>query len=48
MGIDVKGKMVLIFINDFDWEMKMLEGIFGGCVMIYYGCWIYKYEEVVW
>lgn len=44
-GIDVKGKTVLILINDPDWEMKTLEGTFGGRAMTYYGRWTYKYEE---
>lgn len=45
-GIDVCGKIVVMLVNDFgygDFEI----GFFNGNVMIYYGCWIYKYEEVV-
>lgn len=44
-GIDVKGKTVVILINDPDWETKTLEGPFGGRAMTYYGRWTYKYEE---
>jgi len=44
-GIDVKGKTVLILINDPDWETKTLDGPFGGRAMTYYGRWTYKYEE---
>ena len=44
-GIDVKGKTVVILINDPDWETKTLEGTFGGRAMTYYGRWTYKYEE---
>ena len=44
-GVDVKGKTVLILINDPDWETKTLDGTFGGRAMTYYGRWTYKYEE---
>jgi Zn-dependent M28 family amino/carboxypeptidase len=44
-GLDVKGKTVVILINDPDWETKGLEGPFGGRAMTYYGRWTYKYEE---
>ena len=44
-GLDVKGKTVVILINDPDWETKTLEGTFGGRAMTYYGRWTYKYEE---
>jgi Zn-dependent M28 family amino/carboxypeptidase len=44
-GLDVKGKTVVILINDPDWETKTLEGPFGGRAMTYYGRWTYKYEE---
>ena len=32
-GVDVKGKTVLILINDPDWETKTLDGPFGGRAM---------------
>jgi len=44
-GVDVKGKTVLILINDPDWETQDLTGDFGGRAMTYYGRWTYKYEE---
>jgi len=44
-GIDVKGKTVVILVNDPDYETETLEGEFGGRAMTYYGRWTYKYEE---
>ncbi|UZK68688.1 M28 family metallopeptidase [Sphingomonas sp. S1-29] len=44
-GIDVKGKTVVILINDPDWANKDTTGDFGGRAMTYYGRWTYKYEE---
>jgi Zn-dependent M28 family amino/carboxypeptidase len=44
-GVDVKGKTVVILINDPDWQTKELTGDFGGRAMTYYGRWTYKYEE---
>ncbi len=44
-GLDVKGKTVVILINDADWETPTLGGIFNGRAMTYYGRWTYKYEE---
>ncbi len=44
-GIDVKGKTVIILVNDPDYELKTLKGPFGGRAMTYYGRWTYKYEE---
>jgi Zn-dependent M28 family amino/carboxypeptidase len=44
-GIDVKGKTVVILINDPDYETKGLTGPFGGRAMTYYGRWTYKFEE---
>ncbi len=44
-GIDVKGKTVMILVNDPDWETSALEGPFNGKAMTYYGRWTYKYEE---
>ena len=44
-GIDVKGKTVIILINDPDYAAKDLKGPFGGRAMTYYGRWTYKYEE---
>lgn len=44
-GIDVKGKTVVILINDPDWQTMTLDGDFGGRAMTYYGRWTYKFEE---
>ncbi|MBB5711597.1 M28 family metallopeptidase [Sphingomonas xinjiangensis] len=44
-GIDVKGKTVVILINDPDWQIQGLDGPFGGRAMTYYGRWTYKFEE---
>ena len=40
---DVKGKLLVVLINDPDFEGG--EGDFGGKAMTYYGRWTYKYEE---
>lgn len=44
-GLDVKGKTVVILVNDPDFGTESLEGDFGGRAMTYYGRWTYKYEE---
>ncbi len=44
-GLDVKGKTVVILVNDPDWQTAGLEGPFNGKAMTYYGRWTYKYEE---
>jgi Zn-dependent M28 family amino/carboxypeptidase len=44
-GIDVKGKTVIILVNDPDYETPALQGTFNGRAMTYYGRWTYKYEE---
>jgi Zn-dependent M28 family amino/carboxypeptidase len=44
-GVDVKGKTVVILVNDPDYETEGLEGTFNGRAMTYYGRWSYKYEE---
>lgn len=44
-GIDVKGKTVIILVNDPDYETVGLTGPFNGRAMTYYGRWTYKYEE---
>lgn len=44
-GVDVKGKTVVILVNDPDWQTQGLQGEFGGRAMTYYGRWTYKYEE---
>ena len=48
MNVDVRGKTVLVLINDPDFETSGIEtgqGDFGGKAMTYYGRWTYKYEE---
>jgi Zn-dependent M28 family amino/carboxypeptidase len=42
-GQDVKGKVIVVLVNDPDIEGG--EGDFGGKAMTYYGRWTYKYEE---
>jgi Zn-dependent M28 family amino/carboxypeptidase len=44
-GVDVKGKTVIILVNDPDWQMAGTKGEFNGRAMTYYGRWTYKYEE---
>ncbi len=44
-GLDVKGKTVVILVNDPDYETEGLTGDFGGRAMTYYGRWTYKFEE---
>ncbi|MGZ8345935.1 MAG: M28 family metallopeptidase [Allosphingosinicella sp.] len=44
-GLDVRGKTVIILVNDPDWSAPTLEGPFNGRAMTYYGRWTYKYEE---
>jgi Zn-dependent M28 family amino/carboxypeptidase len=43
-GLDVKGKTVLVIINDPGYYTED-ESIFTGKAMTYYGRWTYKYEE---
>ena len=42
-GVDLKGKIGLVLVNDPDFEAG--QGDFGGKAMTYYGRWTYKYEE---
>jgi Zn-dependent M28 family amino/carboxypeptidase len=47
-GVDVRGKVILMLVNDPDFEAAAGEpvaGKFGGKTMTYYGRWTYKYEE---
>ena len=44
-GVDVKGKTVVILVNDPDWQTEGQQGEFNGKAMTYYGRWTYKYEE---
>ncbi|AVR98555.1 M28 family metallopeptidase [Pseudoduganella armeniaca] len=43
-GVDLKGKLAVVLINDADFETGA--GDFGGKAMTYYGRWTYKYEEM--
>lgn len=43
-GVDLKGKLAVVLINDPDFESGA--GDFGGKAMTYYGRWTYKYEEM--
>lgn len=44
-GLNVKGKTVIILVNDPDWQTPEAKGEFNGRAMTYYGRWTYKYEE---
>lgn len=44
-GVDVKGKTVVILINDPDWQTMSREGPFEGRAMTWYGRWPYKFEN---
>ncbi|HVV97866.1 MAG TPA: M28 family peptidase, partial [Rhodanobacteraceae bacterium] len=43
-GIDVKGKTVVVLVNDPGWGDQD-ESLFRGRALTYYGRWTYKYEE---
>lgn len=42
--VDVRGKIIVVLVNDADFEEPALN-TFGGRAMTYYGRWTYKYEE---
>jgi len=47
-GVDLKGKVAVILVNDPDFAAAAGEpvaGKFGGRTMTYYGRWTYKFEE---
>ena len=47
-GVDLRGKIAVVLINDPDFESSGIEtggGDFGGKAMTYYGRWTYKFEE---
>jgi Zn-dependent M28 family amino/carboxypeptidase len=49
-GIDLKGKVAVILINDPDFEAQpgeVVAGKFGGQAEAYYGRWTYKYDEAI-
>ena len=43
-GQDLSGKILVVLVNDADFEAPELD-TFGGRAMTYYGRWTYKYEE---
>lgn len=43
-GVDLKGKVAIVLVNDPDFETG--SGPFDGRGMTYYGRWTYKYEEL--
>ncbi|ADL01985.1 M28 family metallopeptidase [Brevundimonas subvibrioides] len=43
-GQDMTGKILVVLVNDADFEEPALD-TFGGKAMTYYGRWTYKYEE---
>jgi Zn-dependent M28 family amino/carboxypeptidase len=47
-GMDVKGKTLLVLVNDppvTKADGTLDDGVFGGPAMTYYGRWTYKYEK---
>jgi Zn-dependent M28 family amino/carboxypeptidase len=49
-GVDLKGKVAVILINDPDFEAQpgdAVAGRFGGQAEAYYGRWTYKYDEAI-
>ena len=44
-GVDVRGKTVVILVNDPDWQTMTRAGPFEGRAMTWYGRWPYKFEN---
>lgn len=44
-GVDMKGKVAVILVNDPDYASATEDGPFKGRRMTYYGRWTYKFEE---
>ncbi|WP_158537018.1 M28 family peptidase [Dyella sp. AtDHG13] len=44
-GADVRGKTVVMLVNDPDWQSSDSTGPFGGKRLSYYGRYTYKFEE---
>src|SRR3546814_6993689 len=44
-NVDVKGKTVVVLVNDPDWQQPLGQGDFEGRAMTYYGRWTYKFER---
>jgi Zn-dependent M28 family amino/carboxypeptidase len=45
-GLDVRGKLVLVLVNDPGYATQD-SSLFNGTTMTYYGRWTYKFEEAV-
>ena len=45
-GLDVRGKIVLVLVNDPGYATQ-IPSLFTGTAMTYYGRWTYKFEEAV-
>ncbi len=48
-GVDLKGKIAVVLVNDPDFELSPGDPLFGrfdGKAETYYGRWTYKYEEM--
>jgi Zn-dependent M28 family amino/carboxypeptidase len=43
-GVDLKGKIMVVLVNDPDFE-NPASTLFGGPAMTYYGRWTYKFQE---
>jgi Zn-dependent M28 family amino/carboxypeptidase len=43
-GVDLHGKIMVVLVNDPDFENPKSD-LFGGKAMTYYGRWTYKYQE---
>jgi Zn-dependent M28 family amino/carboxypeptidase len=44
-GVDVRGKTVVILVNDPDWQTQGNTGPFEGRAMTWYGRWPYKFDN---
>ena len=44
-GVDMRGKIAVILVNDPDYRTEGEVGLFKGRRMTYYGRWTYKFEE---
>ena len=44
-GVDVRGRTVVILVNDPDWQTMGRDGPFEGRAMTWYGRWPYKFEN---
>jgi Zn-dependent M28 family amino/carboxypeptidase len=44
-GVDVRGKTVVVLVNDADWQTQGNTGSFEGRAMTWYGRWPYKFEN---